>query len=156
MFGARPSFVWDLDGASPVIGTVLTVAITVLLAAAAFYVFQSFMDPGTDSSEEQFFVDQESVRKNGPDDYDTSFTILRINKDEKILWRTISFAVLDPTGSPITNATISYTDVNNDTYVQKGDSIMLQSMTEAYDGATLKVLYKGQLLGEFNISFNAT
>ncbi len=144
----------DPTGVSPIIGTVLMVAVTMVLAAATFWLVLPMMNQ--DVEDEQFFVDQNSVTQNGPDDRDTSFTILKIKKDESIPWNTVSFACLDYDGTIITDATIQYGDTNQDGYVHEGDTIILTGMTDAYDGATLKILYKGSLLGVFNISFNAT
>lgn len=146
----------DHTGVSPIIGTVLMVAVTIILAAATFMLILPMMNQDVDVEDEQFFVDQNSVTQNGPDDWDTSFTILKIKKDEAIPWNTVSFACLDASGAMITDAAIQYGDTNQDGYVQEGDTIILSGMTDAYDGATLKILYKGQLLGVFTISFNST
>ena len=146
----------DHTGVSPIIGTVLMVAVTIVLAAATFMLVLPMMNQDVDVEDEQFFVDQNSVTQNGPDDWDTSFTILKIKKDEAIPWNTVSFAVLDTSGAIITDATIQYVETYQDGYVHEGDTIILSGMTSAYNGATLKILYKGQLLGVFNISFNST
>ena len=146
----------DHTGVSPIIGTVLMVAVTVVLAAATYWLVLPMMNQDVDVEDEQFFIDQNSVTQNGPDDWDTSFTILKITKDEAIPWNTVSFACLDASGAMITDATIQYGDTNMDGYVQEGDTIILAGMTDAYDGATLKILYKGSLLGVFNISFNSS
>ncbi len=132
------------------------VAVTVVLAAAVFFLFIPMMNQDIDVEDEHFIIDQNSVTQNGPNEWDTSFTILKITKDESIPWNTISFAVLDTSGAIITDATIQYGDSDLDGYVHEGDTIILSGMTDAYDGATLKILYKGQLLGAFNISFNST
>ena len=146
----------DHTGVSPIIGTVLMVAMTIVLAAATFWLVLPMMNQDVDTEDEAFIVDQNSASMNGPNDWDTSFTILKIKKDESIPWNTVSFACLDYDGSIITDATIQYGDTNLDGYVHEGDTIILTGMTEAYDGATLKILYKGQLLGVFNISFNSS
>ncbi len=132
------------------------VAVTVVLAAATYWLVLPMMNQDVDVEDEQFIVDQNSVTQNGPDDWDTSFTILKIKKDEAIPWNTVSFACLDYDGTIITDATIQYGDTNLDGYVQEGDNILLRGMTDAYDGGTLKILYKGQLLGVFDISFSST
>ena len=131
------------------------VAVTIVLAAATFWLVLPMMNQDVDVEDEQFFIDQNSVTQNGPNEWDTSFTIQKIKKDESIPWNTVSFACLDIDGTIITDATIQYGDTDLDGYVHEGDTIILAGMTNAYDGATLKILYKGQLLGVFNISFNS-
>lgn len=132
------------------------VAVTIVLAAATFWLILPMIYQDVDVEDELFFVDQNSVTLMAPNDWDTSFTILKIKKDESIPWNTVSFACLDTSGAIITDATIQYGDTDLDGYVHEGDTIIIHGMTDAYDGATLKILYKGQLLGVFNISFNAT
>ncbi len=145
----------DHTGVSPIIGTVLMVAITIVLAAATFYLVLPMMNQDVDVEDEKFILDQQSTTLMGPNDWDTSFIIYKVKKDEAIPWNSVSFAVLDTDGSIITDATISYGDTNGDGYVHESDTIMLHGMTDPYDGATMKVMYKGEPLVYATISFNS-
>ena len=145
----------DHTGISPVIGTVLMVSITVLLAMATFWLILPMLNQDIDLEDEKFILDQQSTTEMGPDDWDTSFIIFKIKKDEAIPWNTVSFAVLDTDGTILTDATISYGDTDGDGNVQESDTVILHGMTGAYDGATLKMLYKGEPLVNAKISFNS-
>ena len=145
----------DRRGVSPVIGTVLMVAMTVILATAVFILVLPMMNPDVDPDEPQLILVQDSVTQNGPNDWDTSFTIMAVKADDAIDWNTVSFVIQEPTGSIITDATITYTDGDGDGNLEEGDSIIITGMTDPYDGATLKVLHRGQLLTVIAISFTA-
>lgn len=145
----------DHTGVSPVIGTVLMVSITVVLAMATFMIILPMMNQDVDVEDEKFILDQQSTHQMGPNDWDTSFIIYKIKKDEAIPWNTVTFAVLDSDGLIVTDAIITYGDTDGDGYVHESDTIMLQGMTDAYDGATMKMLFKGEPLVYATIAFNS-
>jgi hypothetical protein len=131
------------------------VVITVVLAAATLLILLPMMSSDVEPTEELLMLDQEAVTQMGPNDWDTSFTIISLQSDEKILWTTMSFVVLGTDGSMVTNATITRGDANADGYVTEGDSIIVKGMTSAYDMATLKVLLRGEVMGLSNIDFGS-
>jgi flagellin-like protein len=147
------AFASDRSGVSPIIGTLLMVSVTVVLAMAAYWVVLPMMNQDVDVEDEKFILDQQSATQNAPNDWDTSFIVYKIRKDEAIPWNTISFTVQDVSGSILTDAVITYGDTDGDGYVQESDTIQLQGMTDAYDGATMKMLYKGEPLVLASISF---
>lgn len=146
----------DQQGVSPIIGTLLMVSVTVVLAMAAYWVILPMTNQDVDIEDEKFVLEQEGAYMDGAGKWDTSFTIYKIKKDEAIPWNTISFVVLDSSGSILTDATMAFQDTDADGYVQEGDNVIIQGMTDPYDGATLKMLYKGEPLAYATISFNST
>lgn len=146
----------DQQGVSPIIGTLLMVSVTVVLAMAAYWVIIPMVNQDVDIEDEKFVLEQEGAYQDGAGNWDTSFTIYKIKKDEAIPWNTVSFVVLDISGSILTDATMTPQDTDGDGYVQEGDNIIIQGMTAPYDGATLKMLYKGEPLVYGTISFNSS
>jgi len=123
---------------------------------AAYWVVLPMMNQDVDIEDEKFVLEQEGAYQDGAGNWDTSFTIYKIKKDEAIPWNTVSFVVLDISGSILTDATMTPQDTDGDGYVQEGDNIIIQGMTAPYDGATLKMLYKGEPLVYGTISFNSS
>jgi hypothetical protein len=66
------------------------VVITVVLAAATLLILLPMMSSDVEPTEELLMLDQEAVTQMGPNDWDTSFTIISLQSDEKILWTTMS------------------------------------------------------------------
>ena len=138
----------DGEAVSPVIGTVLMVAITVVLAAVLYVVISPMINPSEDKPQENFLLDQGAVSGNltVPGTYDTFFTVMVVKSVQKYPDPDLSFVIMTDTGSLLTDATIDYDDANDNGYVSEGDSILVRGMTLDYQGATLKVLYHGSLI----------
>ena len=145
------------EAVSPVIGTVLMVAITVVLAAVLYVVVGPMINPPDDKVKENILLDQGAVNGNStvPGTYDTFFTVMVVSSVQKYPDQDLSFVVMTDTGSLLTDATINYDDVNDNGYVSEGDSILIRGMTLDYQGATLKVLYHGSMICHSSIFVQA-
>jgi flagellin-like protein len=142
------------DGVSPVIGTILMVAVTVVLAAIVYIVVIPLVDPVEEPPEDIVILEQGRVTQPGPNDYDTFFTIVAVRSQEKFYATDVSFVVQGTHGSLITDATVTFEDADGNNYVTEGDSIKVEGMTDEYPGALLKMLNRGVLLGQNTIAFN--
>jgi flagellin-like protein len=140
---------------SPVIGTVLMVAVTVILATITYIIVNPLVNPEEEPPVDLIFLQQEEVTQTDATHWDTYFTVSAIESDDEFPWTTVSFVVQGSTGSLVTDATITYGDSNLDGELSEGDSIILTGMTADYSGATLKVLHRGSMIGQIPISFIA-
>jgi flagellin-like protein len=177
--------VWhrDDDAVSPVIGTILMVAITVVLAAVLWLMVSGMIST---SDEDKITVNlaSPSVQK-----YDRGVTVvnyvwdatLNINKmtpkDEKVLWSEVKIiiksaagSILNQAASPGDDATATYdTDdvpaniavefwyvetTSGDTRMSAGDAIKVTGMTAAYEGASLELTKAGERIGSATMPTN--
>lgn len=138
----------DGEAVSPVIGTILMVAITVVLAAVLYVVVSPMINPSEDKPQENFLLRQGAVTGNQTvlGTYDTFFTVTVVSSVQKYPDPDLSFVIMSDDGSLLTDATIYYDDANDNGYVSEGDSILVRGMTLEYQGATLKVLYHGSMI----------
>jgi flagellin-like protein len=138
----------DGEAVSPVIGTILMVAITVVLAAVLYIVVGPMINPPDDKPQENFLLRQGAVTGNQTvlGTYDTFFTVMVVSSVQKYPDPDLSFVIMSDDGSLLTDATIYYDDANDNGYVSEGDSILVRGMTLEYHGATLKVLYHGSMI----------
>ena len=138
----------DGEAVSPVIGTILMVAVTVVLAAVLYIVVSPMINPAEDKPEENILLYQGAVNGNStvPGTYDTFFSVIHVSSVQKYPDPDLSFVIMTDTGSLLTDATIYYDDANDNGYVSEGDSILVRGMTLDYQGATLKVLYRGSMI----------
>lgn len=153
---ARLRYRRDCSAVSPVIGTVLMVAVTVVLAAIVYVVVNPLVNPEEEPPVDLIFLQQGTVTQTDATHWDTFFSIVTIESDEVMEWTTVSFVVQGTTGSLVTDATISYGDSNGDGRLTVGDSVILEGMTAGYSGGTLKVLHRGAMIGQNSIAFIAT
>ena len=144
----------DDRGVSPVIGTILMVAVTVVLAAIIYIIVIPLVDPVEEPPEDIVLLQQGGVSQPDRDHYDTYFTIVAVRSATKYYSTDLSFVVQGSHGSLITDATVTFEDADNNNYVTEGDSIMITGMTDEYSGATLKMLHMGSMLGYSTIAFN--
>ena len=138
----------ERDGVSPVIGTILMVAVTVILAAVLYVVVGPMINPPDDKPEENILIDQGPVTTNltVANTYDTYFTVVTVSSIQKYPDPDLSFVIMSDGGTLLTDATIEYDDANDNGYVSEGDSILIRGMTLEYQSATLKVLYQGSMI----------
>ena len=139
---------YDREAVSPVIGTVLMVAVTVVLAAVLYVVVGPMINPGEDKPEENILIQQGAVTGNltVPGTYDTFYTVVHVSSIQKYPDPDLSFVIMSDSGSLLTDATLDYDDANANGYVSEGDSILVRGMTLDYQGATLKVLFHGSMI----------
>ena len=142
------------DGVSPVIGTILMVAVTVVLAAIIYIIVIPLVNPVEEPPEDVVLIQQGRVTQLAPNDYDTFYTVVAVRSNEKFMATDLSFVIQGYHGSLITDATVTFEDADNNNYVTEGDSIKIVGMTDEYPGATLKMLYRGSMLGQNSIAFN--
>jgi len=138
----------DGEAVSPVIGTILMVAVTVVLAAVLYIVVSPMINTADVKPEENILIRQGAVSGNltVPGTYDTFYTVVSVSSIQKYPDPDLSFVIMADSGSLLTDATIDYDDANDNGYVSEGDSILVRGMTLEYQGATLKVLYKGSMI----------
>jgi flagellin-like protein len=143
----------ESEAVSPVIGTILMVAVTVVLAAVLYVVVGPMINPSEDEPQQLLLLDQGAVTTNttSPPTYDTFFTVIVVESIQKYPDPDISFVIVGESGSLLTDADFAYDDVNANGFVSEGDSIIIWGMTPEYQGATLKVLYRGDMLGKSSI-----
>lgn len=149
---------WKKDDAvSPVIGTVLMVAVTVVLAAVLYVVVSPMIDPTDTTPEENILIQQGAVNGNLtiPNTYDTFFTVVSVSSIQKYPDPDLSFVIMSDSGSLLTDATIDFDDSNDNGYVSEGDSILVRGMTLEYQGATLKVLFHGSMISRGSVFVQA-
>jgi flagellin-like protein len=165
----KAKVVWhrDDDAVSPVIGTILMVAITVVLAAV-LWLMVSGMIQGPEDEKLTAQLSSPEVTQ-----YDRSGAcwdaVLNINKltpkDEKVQWTEIRVVVKADDGSVLNAATAPLADVGSAAYadpastefwfveiggdvkVGAGDAIKVSGMDATYEGATIQLLKAGKIIG---------
>ncbi len=143
------------EAVSPVIGTILMVAITVVLAAVLYVVVYPLVNPTEEPPEDVILLDQGGVEGDGMGGYDTFFTVMEVRSHNKYTDNDLSFVVMTKEGTLLTDATIAFDDANANGYVSQGDSILLRGMTLEYQAANLKVLHRGDMIGITSIFVQA-
>ncbi len=138
----------DREAVSPVIGTILMVAVTVVLAAVLYIVVSPMINPAENKPEENILILQGAVTGNitVPGTYDTFYTVVHVSSIQKYPDPDLSFVIMSDSGSLLTDATIDFDDSNDNGYVSEGDSILVRGMTMDYHGATVKVLFHGSMI----------
>lgn len=178
----KAKVVWhrDDDAVSPVIGTILMVAITVVLAAV-LWLMVSGMITGPDE-------EKVTVNIATPDVQATTYTnpcwdaTLNINKitpkDEKVQWTEVRIIVKSASGSILNQATTPSADddtlygpvsappteaevefwyvetTSGDTRMSAGDAIKLTGMGSQYEGATVELTKAGERIGSITLPTN--
>ena len=141
---------------SPVIGTVLMVAVTVILAAVLYIIVGPMINPVEEPPLNLIMLGQGTVDQMDPTHWDTFYTVSVVESDKTFGWTDVSMVITGSHGSLLTTATITYGDANGDGDLTVADSIIISGMTSDYPGATLKVLYRGSMIGQAPIAFSAT
>ena len=154
----KAKVVWhkDDDAVSPVIGTILMVAITVVLAAVLWLMVSGMIQ---DPEDEKLTIQLSSpsvtqYTRTGVDTWDAVLNINKMTpKDEKVKWTEIRIAIKDADGSilnsatnaPLTDDPTSYTDpatgatadvlywfvdISGDGKVGAGDNVKITGMVD--------------------------
>jgi hypothetical protein len=113
------------------------------------------VNPEEEPPEDVILLDQGAVNGDGMGGYDTFFTIMEVRSNKRYSDNDLSFVALSDDGTLLTDATISFDDANGNGYVSQGDSILLRGMTLQYQGADLKVLHQGTMIGIISIFVQA-
>ena len=174
----KAKVVWhkDDDAVSPVIGTILMVAITVVLAAVLWLMVSGMIQ---DPEDEKLTIQLSSPKVSQyerpvavPPALPTYVwdAVLNINKmtpkDEKVKWSEVRIAIKGSDGSilkqseaPLEDGSATYdvagivefwyVDITlNDVKVGAGDSIKITGMSDTlYEGATVQLLKGGKIIG---------
>ena len=124
------------------------VAVTVVLAAVLYIVVGPMINPAEDKPEENILIQQGAVNRNltVPGTYDTFYTVVSVSSIQKYPDPDLSFVIMSDTASLLTDATIDFDDANGNGFVSEGDSILIRGMTLEYQGATIKVLFHGEMI----------
>jgi flagellin-like protein len=142
------------EAVSPVIGTILMVAVTVVLAAILYVIVGPLINPEEEPPENLLMLHQNRVTQVDALHYDTSYTVTVIRTSERFSLLSISYVIQDSSGSILSDATFAFGDADSDGYVSEGDSIMVTGMLENYKGGTFKLLYKGSMIGHASIAMS--
>jgi flagellin-like protein len=165
----KAKVVWhkDDDAVSPVIGTILMVAITVVLAAVlGLTVSGMIQDPEDEKLTIQLSSPTVTKYDRNGDCWDAVLNVNKMTpKDEKVQWSEVKIAIKDSGGSILNQATepdldIStymdpaavefwYVDISVDVPAKMGagDSIKLSGLSDLYEGATVQILKAGKIIG---------
>jgi flagellin-like protein len=172
--------VWhkDDDAVSPVIGTILMVAITVVLAAVLWLMVSGMISTGNETKTTVNIASpnvQHIERPVGTVGWDVSLNINKITpSDVKILWTELKITVKSATGSvlqaqisPIADIAPPYPNVGTLGYyfvetgtgtaasqMNAGDAIKITGMTGAWEGAHVELSKGGQLIGSCELPTN--
>ncbi len=166
----KAKVVWhqDDDAVSPVIGTILMVAITVVLAAVLWLMVSGMIqDPEDEKLTLQLSSPKVTQYTRGVTTWDAVLNINKLTpKDEKVKWSEVRIAIKSSDGSILNQAAepdpddppnyditgsieFWYVDITlNDVKVSAGDSIKITGMDVGYEGATLQILKAGKIIGD--------
>lgn len=170
----KAKVVWhkDDDAVSPVIGTILMVAITVVLAAV-LWLMVSGMIQEPDDEKLTLQLSSPSVTRINERPVGTAIVcwdgVLNINKmtpkDEKVQWSEVRISIKDSTGSILMVATTVgddsaatydptpvvefwFVDIQGDAKVGAGDSIKITGMIATYEGADVQITKAGKIIAD--------
>jgi FlaG/FlaF family flagellin (archaellin) len=135
-----------------VIGTVLMVAVTVVLAAIVYLIVSPLVNPVEEPPEDIVLIQQGRIIQIDPTHWDTSYNIVEVRTKEAYLWNSCSFTCQGTHGSLITDATITPHDANGDGYITEGDTVTIAGMTDEYQGALFKIHYMGNMIGQDKVA----
>jgi flagellin-like protein len=153
MWRAAVRRVRNEDAVSPVVGTILMIAVTVALAAVLWVIVSSMMDPGEDPQDNVVMLQQERVTQPDATHYDTSYSVIVVRSENKYMIADLSFAIQGSHGSLLTDATFSFNDADGNGYVSEGDIFQVQGMHEDYKAGMVKLFSRGTLIGQQSIAW---
>ena len=169
----KAKVVWhrDDDAVSPVIGTILMVAITVVLAAVLWLMVSGMIQ---DPEDEKLTVQLSSpavtqYTRGTTVCWDGVLNIQKLTpKDEKVQWTEVKVAIKNSDGSILNSASdvtsdtstynvdpvapgdveFWYVDISGDAKVGAGDSIKITGMDNTYEGALIQIMKAGKIIGD--------
>ena len=168
--------VWhkDDDAVSPVIGTILMVAITVVLAAVLWLMVSGMISTGNESKTTVNIASPIVQQVNrGAVGWDVTMNINKITpSDVKVLWTELKITIKSASGSillaqttciadiyPVAYPNVGiigkyFVDVAGDGKLGAGDAIKITGMDATYEGALVEIAKGGQLIGSSNLPTN--
>ncbi len=167
----------DARGVSPIIGELLMVAITIVLAVVVLFIVSGVANvPDEQKVTAKLSTPNVQQRdRNGTIVYDATCDILTLTLDnEKVTWNVVKIFVKSINGSvmhTVTNMSDDagavydeeapvdvefwYVDVTaGDPKMSQGDSIKITGMDIYYEGAILELLYENDIIGRITLPTN--
>jgi FlaG/FlaF family flagellin (archaellin) len=136
------------DGVSAVLGEIMLVAITIVLAVVLYLMVSAPSSPP--SQPISLLLEQKAPTHNATNASrnDTAFQVTAKLGTGDILWNDSSLqtTIVALNGTQLLGHAIQYNDGVMDGKAGAGDSIIIHGMTNAYHGATFQVFYKGRLV----------
>jgi len=167
------------DAVSPVIGTILMVAITVVLAAVLWLMVSGMISTGNESKTTVNLASPnvQQVTRGVTVVWDVTMNVNKITpSDVKILWSELKLTIKSSAGSILLSQNAAaipldgsaaysvavpplverwYVEtVVGDTKMNAGDAIKITGMPVAYEGALVEISKGGQLIGSSNLPTN--
>ena len=170
----KAKVVWhkDDDAVSPVIGTILMVAITVVLAAVLWLMVSGMISTSEEDKITVNFASPTVQQKTRVITcWDATININKITpKEEKVLWTEVRILVKAAGGSVLNQSTTLITDsgatyhnytefwfvetTSGDDKMSAGDAIKITGMAIGYEGATVELTKAGERIGSFTLDTN--
>jgi flagellin-like protein len=141
------------EAVSPVIGTILMVSVTVILAAVLYILVGNLINSPEKPPENVILLQQDTTHQVDATHFNTSFTITKVRSDQMYKITDLSFIIQGSSGSIVTDASFTYGDADADGTITAGDSIQVTGMLEDYRGGIFKVLARGMMIGEDTIGW---
>lgn len=139
---------------SPVIGTILMVAITVVLAAVLYVLVASLIQPPQGQTLNLVLAGSPTTTNTTNSQWnDTFYTVSAKVGPGEIYWNgsELEMFLYSPSGILLTGHNISMEDLNPDGKATAGDKIHIRGMTSAYHGGTFKMLWDGAVVCELTL-----
>ena len=169
----------DASGVSPIIGELLMVAITIILAVVVLLIVSSVANvPDEQKVTAKLSTPRvQQYDRNGTIVWDATCDILTLTLDnQKVTWATVRIFMKSMNGSLMHTATelsddstgtyddespieteFWYVDVTaGDSKMTPGDSIKITGMDISYEGATLEILFENDIIGRITLPTNFT
>ena len=143
----RSATIHEEDSVSPVIGTILMVAVTVVLAAVLYILVGPLINTNEKPPENIILIRQGVTSQVDATHFDTFYTVIELRADKKFQISSLSYVIQGTSGSLVTDATFTFNDADADGYATIGDSLQVTGMHEDYRGAHIKVMYQGGMIG---------
>ena len=167
----------DTSGVSPIIGEVLIVAITIVLAVVVLLIVSGVANVPDERKVTAKLSTPRVLQydRNGTIVWDATCDILTLTLDnEKVTWNVVKIFVKSINGSVMhtvtdlsDDATGTYDDespidvefwyvdiTTGDPKMSPGDSIKITGMDISYEGATLELLYENDIIGRITLPTN--
>lgn len=167
----------DTSGVSSIIGELLMVAITIVLAIVVLFIVSSIASvPDEQKVTAKLSTPRvQQYDRNGTIVYDATCDILTLTLDnQKVTWNVVKVFMKSINGSVMHTATFMnddatgsyddespidvefwYVDVTaGDPKMSPGDSIKITGMDVYYEGATLEILFENDIIGRITLPAN--
>jgi hypothetical protein len=109
-------------------------------------------DDATSPPEERLILKIEYVNQSDVNCWDTTVTIYNPTDNEYFL-NDVTLSAIDTEGNPLTNAILTYLDLDADNLISNSDIIEVTNMTDAYQGSSIRLDYQGQFVRGVGITW---